>query len=384
MEAATGPILPSQGVGILGGAELAVDTTTMLEIRCGKLGLAAAAGGDVNRARLLHDVIATALDLRSNQNGFGASDLRLLLHFIITTLGADVNTPDDIGATPLHVAMRSDYRLLGATIIVPLLLAHGADKAALTPRGHTLFGRGYCGWQDLRDHARAMDLDNHCRRGGEAEQAEACERLDLDMSKMRAVLPDHIAASLTDGLMSPRMYRRLLVQAELLSEHAKETFGHCSPFCDSQSECRSVVKQDLTGFEYIPLEVAGDEVCESFAKGFVQCLTATYEVLASGKLPTSTLVEQELARRTLFDTTHTSCYIDQGVSVAYAIDAVLGHAERACDDGTYEDFHCHWSEEDAPSLAIPELYKNFDIIKGCLIGLSFERGPFLEPPSPIL
>jgi hypothetical protein len=35
------------------------------------------------------------------------------------------------------------------------------------------------------------------------ELAEACERLDLDMSKMRAVLPDHIAASLTDGLISP-------------------------------------------------------------------------------------------------------------------------------------------------------------------------------------
>jgi hypothetical protein len=145
LEAATGPILPSQGFGILGGAELVVDTTTMLEIRCGKLGLAAAAGGNVNRARLLHDVIATALDLGSNQNGFGASDLiRLLLNFVITTLGGDVNTPDDIGATPLHVAMCSDYRLLGATIIVPLLLAHGADKAALTPRGHTPFGRWYC------------------------------------------------------------------------------------------------------------------------------------------------------------------------------------------------------------------------------------------------
>jgi len=125
-------------------------------------------------------------------------------------------------------------------------------------------------------------------------------------------------------------------------------------------------------------------VCESFAKGFVQCLTATYEVLASGKLPTSTLVEQELARRTLFDATHTSCYIDQGGSVAYASDAVLGHAESACDDGTYEDFHGHWSEEDAPSLANPELYENFDLIRGCLIGLCFERGPFFEPPSLIL
>ena len=365
LTAAIGPI--DRG---LGGFELTVDAVMTLGDRCDKLGLAVAAGGDATRARLLNRLVGQML----NQHGVSDSDLCSLVQFIIETLKADVNAADSAGVTPLHIAALA----VSSPLVVPLLLKYGANKDARTLEGRTPFGTWHEGYQSSCDILRTFGLDHQHHNGSmdPARLALANKSFELDVAKMRLLIPDGVLAHLTDGLMSPRMYRRVRIQAEIMADMAHDEIDFTG-FVNNEPKSRSDVYM-VSGFDHVPCEVTGDEVFKSFAKGFEQCLAAMRNVLDSGKLPVPQLVVHELNSHSDFDARYTSHYFDRGGKVEFAIDAVLAFAKDACQDGSYEEEQGLWEEGEEPSLVVPELDENFDLIRACLLGPHFKRGPFRE------
>jgi hypothetical protein len=368
LTAAIGPI-KEHSLGY-GGYGLTVDAVMTLGDRCEKLGLAVAAGGDATRARLLIRILGNRL----NQHGVSDSDLCSLVKFIIETLKADVNAADSAGITPLHIAA---VREVSSPLVVPLLLKYGANKDARTLEGHTPFGKWSEGWQSSCDFRKTFGLDDthHNVTMDPARLALANKSFELDVEKMRLLIPDGVLAHLTDGLMSPRMYRRVRMQAEIMADMASDEIGFTG-FVNNEPMSRDDV--EVSGFDHVPCEVTGDEVFKSFAEGFAQCLAAMRNVLDSGKLPVPQLVVHELRSHSSFDARYTSHYFDRGGKVEFVIDAVLAAAKSACEDGSYEEEQGLWEEGEEPSLVVPELDDNFDLIRACLLGPHYKRGPLRE------
>jgi len=363
--------LLAAGIGPIVDLGLTVDGVTTLVNRCFKIELAVAAGGNATRARLLHCVLAMSLD----KKGVGVIDLRDLVVFIVQTLKVDVNAVDFYHYTALHVAATFS----SPPEVVSALLMCGADKDAITQKGHTPFGAWYQEWDERSARVRRREgVDDLYVDGVMDSETLDLEndKFKLDVMMIQMLIPDSVTAILTDGLLSPRMLRRLRMRAGDLAEIASyQIIEGEAEFVNDQPKCRYDL-DCIPGLDHIPTGVTkGDLMCKSFAKGFGSCLMAMHNVLASGKLPTPQLVEHEV-RGSDFDSGDTAKYFGQGGRVEFAIDAVLESAEQLCLDGSFEKDEGLWDEGYEPSLAVPELDENFDLIRSCLLGPLFRRGPF--------
>lgn len=154
------------------------------------------------------------------------------------------------------------------------------------------------------------------------------------------------AASLIQGVLTPRMHYRLFVCAETSGDYADDmmpSFERFKPLDDLMTIDENWL------INHVPVSIRCP-MFKSFACGWSQCFKAIANVLRRKQLPTVSAVEQELRSGREFDSRYTSFYFDKGGKVEFALDAILHRSmeehEVHGDGSFFETF-----EED--TLALP-------------------------------
>ena len=154
---------------------------------------------------------------------------------------------EEAGCTPLHVAAGTG----GSKNLLKSLLSLGADKTARSLAGDTPFSTAIKRRQSTADFVKCFNLK---AAAVDVERKKASLRQEVDA--MLELAPDNVRASLVDGVMSPRMHRRLLIHAEVLSDQCEDSlpeFKNGFPLPTNEVDT-------TIGWDHIPLDVQGDHV----------------------------------------------------------------------------------------------------------------------------
>jgi len=236
-------------------------------------------------------------------------------------LGADVGHKNKYGATPLHAA--ADFLNMK---IVQLLLSHGADKEAINDDGKTPFELAVAEIKNKNKFVATFNLNWIRVRQFE----ERCHKLII------LHLLANNSFNLIEGVLTPRMFYRLKVVADLAADNCKDLmpeFNRGVPISKDDALCFIHLLSE------VPENEIPDEVFKSYAFGWQQQLEAIASVMGKGLLPTESRVQYEL-RTNGSDWRYSSYFSKNGGSLLHALLALVEAARKGSEeagDGSFEE-----------------------------------------------
>jgi len=176
---------------------------------------------------------------------------------------------------------------------------------------------------------------------------------------------------LIDGCLTPRMFQRLAICAEV----SVDVFENDTDGCFVRGIPKPGRELSICLFDYVPT-IYRDQVYKSFALGFHGCLAAIAATLCRRKLPVVDIVMMEWATG-IYDQRYRSYYLDHGGRIEYALDAILSRSKEEHEifgDGSFVDVPTFKAAIDA--LPSHPKDNDYEFIRERLLGVDFRGGPF--------
>jgi hypothetical protein len=214
----------------------------------------------------------------------------------------------------------------------------GAKKEVTDNEGRTPFERGVQVMESIIQF-RAI-FNGHIIRVTKFE--ERCEKLVALLLLMKD------PSKLIGGILTPRMFYRLQVTAQISADVCEESmpqFEQRVPINLEYEDC------DIFLLDTVPKNEVPTEIYKSYAWGWQQQLEAIGDVMEGGLLPTEANVRKEL---NYSDQRYNSFYQKKGGKLLHGLIAIVETARRQSEaegDGYFEEVHGEELEK-IPALEI--------------------------------
>jgi hypothetical protein len=255
--------------------------------------------------------------------GLHKKTVRAIFIQVLLELGADCNTQDEIGVTPLHLAVQ-----LNDIPVIRILINHGAD-------------------QNLRDNMSRAPLDytflliHRCqvsRSVRESPRALVSEASIMPyFETIQALLSESQKGVLIDGWLSPRLTKMLLTTAQLELENLRENIDAQPEGLENMSI--EQFKATYRRMEYTPVwtmqfaEFGGvfssrDQYFWNYLEMTRIAWQAVLELLEEGMAPTARVVTERAELLLTPEQRQEEEFEFSGCKVIYVLDALLTITEN--------------------------------------------------------
>jgi len=307
-----------------------------------------AQGASLERVRPLH---------RAAINGWVQ-----VVEMCINVLAIDVNSKDVFGNTPLHTAANMSMGGEKALKVILVLKRMGADVTAVNAECKSPLQVAHASWRNTRQFSEAL-------LGGKLKKEDVCAACDT----LVELLPPEERALLKYGWMSPRMYYRLYVCAEVAQDIVRDTIDQAGfePYVPKPGTELAGLAGTVWLLNYVDLDVLKGDLYKSFAVGFNNAVMAVWDALKGGNVPPTlahvTNALHQLARDGRCDGRCTEHFLSHGGRVGNALDAIIHRSWEESRDGDASFFEVENFEETHDALPeIAPLDNDYEIVRAML------------------